>query len=36
MGGCVVPPGTAAMCQTGGEEERGPEERKRVMEVGRG
>lgn len=20
MGGCVVPPGTAAMCQTGGEE----------------
>lgn len=22
MGGCVVPPGTAAMCQTGGEEER--------------
>ncbi len=23
MGGCVVPPGTAAMCQTGGEEERG-------------
>lgn len=25
MGGCVVPPGTAAMCQTGGEEEKGSE-----------
>lgn len=25
MGGCVIPPGTAAMCQTGGEEESGSE-----------
>lgn len=34
MGGCVVPPGTAAMCQTGGEEERGnerAEEREKAM-----
>lgn len=37
MGGCVVPPGTAAMCQTGGEEERGSEqERERATEGGRG
>lgn len=38
VGGCVVPPGTAAMCQTGGEEERGSqraEERKRAMKGGR-
>lgn len=39
MGGCVVPPGTAAMCQTSGEEERGreqAEERESAMEGGRG
>lgn len=38
MGGCVVPPGTAAMCQTGGEEERqreGVSRQKRGRERGR-
>lgn len=39
MGGCVVPPGTAAMCQTGGEEGKGSEwagerERERATEGG--
>lgn len=35
MGGCVVPPGTAAMCQTGGEGEKGSEWA-RATEGGRG
>lgn len=38
MGGCVVPPGTAAMCQTGGEEGKGSEwagERERESNGGR-